>query len=1125
MSELLGQIGDLSPEEHELFQLLLEEKGIDTRGTQTIPLRTETSPCQLSFAQARLWFLSQLDPDSPLYNMPAAVRLIGALNVAALKQIFNEIVRRHEVLRTTFVIVNGQPVQVIAPTLILPLPVVNLQELPELEREAEVLRLATSVAQRPFDLTQGPLLRTTLLQLGAAEYVLLFTMHHIISDGWSIEVLIQEVVVLYEVFCSGKPSPLADLPIQYADFAIWQRQWLQGEVMANQLAYWQQQLSHHPPVLQLPTDRPRPVVQSFRGSTKSFSLSTKLTDALKVLSQGEEATLFMTLLAAFQTLLYRYTGQEDILVGSPIANRDRFETDALIGFFVNTLVLRTDLSGNPSFRELLARVREMALSAYEHQEMPFEQLVAELQPERDLSRNPLIQVMFTLQNAPVPVMEFAGLTLSPVEFDSGMTKFDLILTLSETPEGLTGRLEYNTDLFDAATIAKMVRYFQTLLTGIVSDPDQSILNLPLLTTAERHQLLVEWNDNQIDYPQDKCIHQLFEAQVERTPDAVAVVFEEQQLTYQQLNQRANQLAHYLRTLGVKPEVLVGLCLERSLEMVVGLLGILKAGGTYVPLDPADPQERLAFMLEDARVAVLIQQQKVEGLPEHKARVVFLDADWQVIAQHSEENFVGGVTIDNLAYVIYTSGSTGRSKGVMNTHHGLCNRLLWMQDAYRLTTADGVLHKTPFSFDVSIWELLWPLLSGAQLVVARPEGHKDSAYLVKLITEQQITTLHFVPPMLQVFLAEQGLEACGCLKRVICSGDALPFELQKRFFARLKTELHNLYGPTEAAIEVTFWACKHQTTQRIVPIGRPIANTQIYLLDTQLQPIPIGVPGELHIGGAPLARGYLNRPELTTEKFIANPFSQQPGERLYKTGDLARYCLDGNIEFLGRIDHQVKIRGFRIELGEIEAVLSQHRAVREAVVLAQEEETGNKYLVAYVVPKQESALSISELRSLLREKLPEYMLPSAFVKLDTLPLLPNGKVDRKALPAPERYRPELETAYQAPQTETERLIATVWQEKLQVEKVGIYDNFFDLGGHSLLVIQIHSKLREIFEQELSIVHLFKYPTINSLAKYLSQKQTKKPAERSSQERALNRSSSQALINQQSQLRQQHRSPKK
>ena len=604
-----------------------------------------------------------------------------------------------------------------------------------------------------------------------------------------------------------------------------------------------------------------------------------------------------------------------------------------------------------------------------------------------------------------------------------------------------------------------------------------------------------------------------------------MVFEEQQLTYQQLNQRANQLAHYLRTLGVKPEVLVGLCLERSLEMVVGLLGILKAGGAYVPLDPAYPQERLAFMLEDARVAVLIQQQKVQRLPEHKARVVFLDADWQAIAQHSEENFVGGVTIDNLAYVIYTSGSTGKSKGVMNTHHGLCNRLLWMQDVYRLTAAECVLHKTPFSFDVSIWELFWPLLSGAQLVVARPSGHKDSAYLVKLITEQQITTLHFVPTMLQVFLEEQGLEACGCLKRVICSGDALPFELQKRFFARLKAELHNLYGPTEAAIDVTFWACQHQSTQQIVPIGRPIANTQIYLLDTQLQPIPIGVPGELHIGGAPLARGYLNRPELTTEKFIANPFSKQPGERLYKTGDLARYRLDGNIEFLGRIDHQVKIRGFRIELGEIEFLLSQHRAVREAVVLAQEEETSNKYLVAYVVPKQESAPSISELRSLLREKLPEYMLPSAFVMLDTLPLLPNGKVDRKALPAAQRYRPELETAYQAPQTETERLIATVWQEKLQVEKVGIHDNFFDLGGHSLLVIQIHSKLREIFEQELSIVHLFKYPTINSLAKYLSQKQTKKPAERPTQERALNRSSSQALINQQSQLRQQHRSPKK
>jgi amino acid adenylation domain-containing protein len=1055
-------------------------------GLQAPPIlpRTINENLPLSFAQQRLWFLDQLMPDAPIYNILLAYRVTGQLNVAALEQSLGEIVRRHEALRTTFTAVDGQPIQAITPEINLRLTVVDLQEIDETEREEEVQRLATQEAQQPFDLTTEPLLRVQLLRLDEAEHVLLLTMHHIVSDGWSLGVLMRELAVLYEAFSTGKPASLPELPIQYADFALWQREWLSEEVLESQLGYWKQQLGGELPVLELPTDRPRPPVQTYRGAKQSFELSKDLTDALKALSRREGVTLFMTLLAAFKTLLYRYTVQEDVIVGSPIANRNWAEIEGLIGFFVNTLVLRSDLGGTPSFRELLGRVREVALGAYAHQDMPFERLVEELQPERDMSYNPLFQVMFVLQNTPMPDGDFSGLALSSLEVESKTARFDLALSLTETEQGLIGSFGYNTDLFDEATIARMVGHLRTLLEGVVADPNKRICDLLILTEAERHQLLVEWNDTQVNYPLDKCIHQLFEEQAERTPDNVAVVFEDQQLTYRELNARANQLAHYLQKQGVGPDVLVGICVERSLKMIVGLFGILKAGGAYVPLDPAYPQERLTFMLEDAQVPVLLtQKQLLENLPVHQRQTTYLDSDWDVIVRESKENPISKVRAENLAYVIYTSGSTGRPKGAMLDHRGICNRLLWGIEYCRMNEADRILHETPISFDPSVTEIFAPLLVGAQLILASLGKEQDSSYLVKLIAEKRVTHLDLMPSMLQMLLEEKEIKSCDCLKVINCDGEALTLKVQERLFARLNADLYNIYGPTETSVSVTFWLCQRESHKRAVPIGRPISNVQIYLLDRHLQPVPVGIPGELHIGGVAVGRGYFNRPDLTKEKFIPNPFSNDPKAYLYKTGDLTCYLPDGNIKFLGRIDHQVKIRGARVELEEIEATLGQHSAVQGTVVIVHEDKSDNKRLVAYVVPNPKQALTIDELRCFLKQKLPSYMVPSTFVLLDALQLMPNGKVDRRALPAPDQSRPDLKKTFLPPRTPFEQQLADIWVEVLKLKQVGISDNFFDLGGHSLLAIQVISRLRNALKIELPLYTLFELPTIAEIAKRL------------------------------------------
>ncbi|NEQ79121.1 MAG: amino acid adenylation domain-containing protein [Moorea sp. SIO2I5] len=1047
----------------------------------------------LSFAQQRLWFLQQLEPDNCFYNGHGALQLTGLLDIAALEQSLNEIVRRHESLRTSFKIVEGQSLQVIASNLSLSIPLIDLQKLPETEQKTELQRLATEQQQKPFDLTQIPLIRWTLIKLREQEHVLLYTMHHIIGDGWSWGVLIGELSALYQAFSTGKPPSLPQLPIQYIDFAVWQRQELQGQKLESQLSYWKQQLENAPPLLQLPTDRPRPPVQTYRGTRQSFLLNKSLTEALKAIGRDTGTTLFMTLLTAFKILLYRYTGQKDIIVGSPIANRNQAEIEGLIGCFVNTLVLRTTFSGNPTFKELLGQVRKMMMGAYANQDFPFEKLVEELQPERDVNYNPLFQVLFALQNTPKVKMELPGLTITPFEVESTSALFDLHLDITETNSGLECFWEYNTDLFDAARIRRMSGQFQTLLEAIAANPQQRVDQLPLLREAEKHQLLVEWNQTQVPYPKDTCIHQLFEGQVEKTPDAVAVVFEQQQLTYRELNQRANQLAHYLRKLGVKPEVLVGICVERSLEMLVGVLGILKAGGAYVPLDPAYPQERLAYMLSDSQVSVLLTTENLsKKLPEHQAHVVELDTDWELILHESSKNPLTEVKSENLAYVIYTSGSTGKPKGVMVVHRGLCNLAEELIRLFQVQSDSRVLQFVSLSFDVSISEIAMALCSGATLCLGTSASLLPGQALMQLLRKQAITHISLPSTVLAVLPTEELPD----LHTIIVGGEACSTELVAKWSKN--RSFFNAYGPTESTVTATVYECKDPSQKP--PIGRPLANTQIYILDSQGQPVPIGVPGELNIGGVGLARGYLNRPELTAQKFISNPFSNKSGDCLYKTGDLAQYLPDGNIEFLGRIDNQVKIRGFRIELGEIEAALLQHPAISEVVVLLREDHPGDKRIVAYLVFNQEQVPTINQIQNFLKNKLSNYMMPSAFVVLEVLPLTANGKLDRHALPAP-KGRPQLEEAYVMPQTEAERVIVAVWQEILQLEKVGINDNFFGIGGHSLLLIKIQAKLNEIFGKELSIINLFKYPTIKELAQYLSNKNDIEKTEESSYNRRI------------------------
>jgi amino acid adenylation domain-containing protein/non-ribosomal peptide synthase protein (TIGR01720 family) len=1041
----------------------------------SIQIVTKNQPLPLSYTQERLWFLAQLEPSVPVYNEPFTIRFPGTIDTNALEKAMNEMIRRHESLRTRFITVEGQPFQIIDPPSAFGLRVVDLRQLPLEQREPEALQIATLEAKQPFDLATDRLLRATLIQLADDDYRLFVTMHHIIMDGISLfNVFLPELAALYEAIVHDQPLPLADLPTQYADFAVWQRQWLQGEALLHHLDYWKQQLSGELPTLQLPTDHSRLVNRSFRGARQCLALSQSLTEALKVLSQQEGVTLYMVLLAAFNALLYHYTGQDDVVIGTVSAGRNKSEIENAIGFFLNTLVLRTDLSGLPSFRQLLTRVREVSLDACTHEDLPFEQLVEALQLDRNHNHNhnPLFQVAFVLE-PPVPFLD-CDWTVSQLDIQTDTAKFDLTLELDERPEGIIGRFEYNTDLFDAATIVRMIGHFQTLLEGIVTNPDQQISGLPLLTEPERRQLLVEWNDTQTQYPQDKCIHQLFEEQVERSPDAVAVVFEDQQLTYQELNARANQLAHYLKTLGVKPEVLVGICVERSLDTIVGILGILKAGGAYVPLDPAYPQERLAFMLEDSAVSVLLTQSYLnEQLPTHLAQFVYLDKDWEDISQQREDNPILAVTAKSLAYVIYTSGSTGKPKGVLLEHQGLCNLGIAQQLLFGVNSDSRVLQFASLSFDASVWEIFMALTAGATLVLAPQDALMPGLPLLKLLQQQSITIVTLPPSALAVLPVER----LPILQTIAVAGEACSADLVMCWAA--ERQFFNAYGPTESTVCATVSPCINGTEK--LSIGRPIANTQIYILDRCRQPVPVGVAGELHISGDGLARGYLNRPELTAEKFIPNPFSDEPGSHLYKTGDLVRYLPDGNIEFIGRIDHQVKIRGFRIELGEVEAALSQHSDVQQVVVIVREDVPGDKRLIAYCVT-QPVTVSARELREFVQQQLPTHMVPSSFVLLDALPLTPNGKIDRHALPLLS-FSSESQQSFVKAQTPIEKILAQIWSDVLRLEKVGIHDNFFELGGDSILSIQIVACCNQA-GLKLTPKDLFQHQTIAELAQVVN-----------------------------------------
>ena len=1073
-----------------LLASLLDEEGVSQAPALKRASREREMP--LSSAQMRLWLFDQLEPGSAAYNIPVRHDFRGQLDAAAFERSLREIVRRHEVLRTCYLRVDGRPVQKIAPPEIFQFAVVDLQSLPLADRELEVGRLASADARKAFDLGSEPPIRAELLKLAADEHVLLLNIHHIAFDWWSFGVFEQELAALYGAFLRGETSPLPDLPLQYVDFAGWQREWLQGEVLQKQLDYWQEKLSGELPALELPTDQRHPAVQTYHGSFLCSALSKKLTEALKTFSQREGVTLFATLLGAFKVLLQRYTGQDDILVGAPIAGRNRAEVEGLIGFFVNTLVMRTDLSGDPTFRQVLRRVQETALGAYAHPDLPFEKLVEVLNPKRESSRSPMFQVMLSMLNTPMQPLHLPGLQHRRTMLDSGTSKFDLTLYVLEEPSGLSFTCEYNTDLFHSDRIERMLGHLEVLLEGIVRDPDQHVSELPLLSAGERQQILIGWNDTRVAYPRDMALHQLLEAQVERTPAAIAVEFEGKQLTYRELNERANQLAHYLRAQGVGAETLVGICMERCLEMVVGLLGVLKAGAAYVPLDPAYPKERLAFMVEDAQVGVLLTRDgAIAGLAEDGAertterttKIVRMDSDREAIARESDANPANLATANNLAYVIYTSGSTGKSKGVQIPHRAVVNFLTSMRREPGLVEQDVLLSVTTLSFDIAALEVFLPLSVGAHLALVSREVAADGARLSEQLANSGATVMQATPATWRLLL-EAGWEGNDRLK-ILCGGEALDRELANQLLKRCAS-LWNLYGPTET----TIWsaACKVETeiTNGSVSIGRPIANTQLYVLDRHLQPVPIGVPGELHIGGDGLARGYLNRPELTSEKFIANPFGDELNSRLYKTGDLARYLPDGSIDFLGRNDYQVKIRGFRIELGEIEAVLGRHPDVQNAAVLAREDAPGEKRLVAYVIPKAGERPSIDGLRNFLKEKLPAHMVPPFFVVMEKMPLTPNGKLDRKALPSPDlagHERAEDAPGFAAARDPLEQTLAQIWSKILKVKRIGIHDNFFELGGHSLLAVRIVAEIERLLQRKLPLATFLQAPTIGDLADVL------------------------------------------
>jgi len=1097
-SELSAQLKERKPE---IIDFLKKTEQKTETDEAIIPTpRPDYIP--LSFAQQRLWFLHQMQPNAAVYNLPMAIRVEGFLDISAFEQSLNEIVRRHEILRTRFVLAKGQPAQRVEEAAAIEIEKVDLQaSLASTEdTQRAIEQAAIKAATQPFDLSQDQLLRVTLLKLSETESVVLFTLHHIVADGWSQEILIQELATFYRAALMGsEAASLPELPIQYADFSIWQQNWLTGETLQKQLSYWENQLDKNQQVLQLPTDYPRARTQTYQGAVEQFSLSKEISDQLRSLGQAHSATLFMTLLAAFKVLLYRYTGQTDLVVGTPIANRHRPEVEGLIGLFVNTLVLRSHLSPHASFKTLLEQIKTTTWAAYNHQDLPFEKLVEALQPERDLSYSPLFQVKFRLENLPTETLSLPGLTFQRLPQAVTTAKLDLSVDLYETVDGIVGGFEYNSDLFKSDTIQRMVCHFKTLLSSIVNNSDSSVAELPMLTSEEQKQQLVDWNDTDKPYRKDCCFHNLFEAQAERVPDSIALLFDDgkevQQLTYAEINQRSNQLAHYLQSLGVGPEVIVGICVERSPDMIIALLAVLKAGGAYLPLDPTYPTDRLSYMLEDAQVPILLSQSKHPLTLPHSTRRLNLDIDWP--ANQSNTNPSSTVTPDNLAYLIYTSGSTGKPKGVLVPHSGLVNLT---EDKIRVCDVrenDCILQFFSFSFDASIPEIIMALASGSKLLLAPAIALLPGPNLSALIQRHRVTHITLTPSA----LTSVPYLDFPDLRMVLVGGEPPTPTLintwsQNRLFI-------NAYGPTETTVNASMVACGngHSTEPTLLPS----TNKQLYILDNNLQLLPIGAVGELHIGGVGIARGYLNRPKLTAERFIPNPFFKRGSmndERgneehssfiihhsslLYKTGDLATYLPDGRIKVLGRIDTQTKIRGFRIELGEVERILQTHPDIKTSLVIVREDEPSNKRLVAYGIPANGNSaetITPTDIRQFVAETLPQYMVPSVFMWLPALPLTPNGKVDLKALPAPVALSSQPQIA---PRSETEKSLAQIFSQILSVDAVSIYDDFFELGGHSLLATQLVSQSLTVFDVEITVVDLFEATTVATLSQRIEQKQ--------------------------------------
>ncbi|MCP5095758.1 MAG: amino acid adenylation domain-containing protein, partial [Chloroflexi bacterium] len=1058
-SKAANPLAGLSPaEQRELLNRLLKEKA------QKENAKVEQAP--LSFAQERLWFLYQLDPESAAYNLRTAVHLSGNLDIPALTQSLQDVVQRHDALRTRFAVVQGQPMQLITPTLSIPLPIVDVDK-------ADVERFAEVEVQRPFCLNTGPLIRAKLLRLSLTDHVLLITMHHIISDGWSIGLLIRELTQLYEAKVGYSQRGLPQIPVQYAEYAEWQRQWLQGDVLEKQLHYWREKLADCQTVLDLPTDYPRPPRQTDAGTRIPFQADAATATALHTLCQTEGVTMFMLLMAAFNTLLYRYTHQTDLLIGTPVAGRQRRQLEGVIGLFVNTLVLRTDISGNPTFRDLLKQVSQTAKEAYDHQDIPFERLVETLQPVRDPSRSPLFQVMLVLQNAPMDALQLADLQLTQLRPNKGTSQFDMTLMMWDDDKAVRGYLEYRTDLFSTETMTQFLVHFGELLTSIVANPDAPIAQLALLTEAEHQKVVQTWNDTAVSHANHLCVHQYISQQAAKTPNHIALDFAGRQLTYQELDTRANQLAHCLIEAGIQPDTMVALCVERSIEMIVGILGVMKAGGAYVPIDATYPAQRIDYIIEDTQAKLLLSQSHLLSLlPPHQANVICLDTvDTAVYPTYDPET---AVSPDNLAYVIYTSGSTGRPKGVLVPHRGLLNVIKADQLTYQLTPEDRVLQFASLSFDASVYDILMALSVGATLQLATQAQILPGPDLLQLLQEKEITIATLMPSVVAA-LPDAPLPA---LHTITVAGEPCSTALVNRWSRNRR--FFNLYGPTEASIWSSAALCRPGQLQA-PPIGKPISNTQLYALDPFLQPVPVGVVGELHIGGAGITRGYHNRPGLTATRFIPDPFGATPGARLYKTGDLVRFRANGELEFIGRADHQVKIRGYRIELGEIAHALAKHDAVKEATAIVREDKPQQKRIVAYVIPKK--TVTAVTLRNHLKESLPDYMIPAAFVMLNAFPQTHSHKLNVAALPAPETT--EQQHDYVAPRNETETELAQLWQALLGKPKISTHDSFFDIGGHSLLVTQLASRIRTQFEVEFPLRDLFDVTTIATQAERIAQ----------------------------------------